>query len=128
MMSKIILFTIFSSLPFITCLAQKEKKVIMAVFAHADDEMVISPLLARYAREGHTVYLVIATKGELGVTRHANIPKGDSLALRRIVEASCAGKALGISEPIHLGLGDGSLAKDFTAAPLQINIDSVFVL
>ena len=100
----------------------------MAVFAHADDEMVISPLLARYAREGHPIYLVIATKGELGVTRHANIPKGDSLAARRVLEASCAARNLGIPEPIHLGFGDGSLAKDFTAGPLQKKIDSIFSL
>lgn len=63
----------------------KEKKVIMAIFAHPDDEAVsnVSPLLTKYANEGYTVYLVIATKGELGVAKHANIPPGDTLAVAK---------------------------------------------
>lgn len=109
---------------------QKEKKVIMSIFAHPDDEAVsnISPLLAKYADEGHTVYLVIATKGELGVNKQANIPAGDSLAAVRADEAACTCKQLGIKEPILLGLGDGSLAKDFLGTPLRIKLDSVFKL
>ena len=102
----------------------------MAIFAHPDDEAAsnLSPLLTKYARDGHTVYLVIATKGEIGVTKHANIPAGDTLAKTRAVEAACACEKLGIQPPILLGLGDGSLAKDFTAKPLRQKLDSVFKL
>ena len=80
------------------------KKTIMAVFAHPDDEAVtnVSALLARYAREGHIVYLVIATKGELGTNKHAAIPAGDSLAKVRAGEAACACTSLGIKPPILL--------------------------
>lgn len=104
------------------------KKMIMAVFAHPDDEAVtnVSALLARYAREGHAVYLVIATKGELGVNAHAAIPAGDSLAKTRAGEAAYASAALGIEPPILLGLDDGSLAKGFTQEPVHKKLDSVF--
>ena len=107
---------------------QGQKQIIMAVFAHADDELDVSPLLARYAREGHAVYLVFATKGELGVRKHANIPGGDSLARARAIEAACACNALGIKDPLFLELGDGSLAKDFTGVPLRKKLDSLFNL
>lgn len=109
---------------------QKDKKTIMAIFAHPDDEAVtsVTPILAKYATEGHSVYLVIATKGELGVNKHANIPAGDSLAVTRAGEAKCACEKLGIQSPVLLGLGDGSLAKDFTGRPLRIKLDSIFRL
>lgn len=102
-------------------------KVIMAIFAHPDDEAVtnVSALLARYAREGHTVYLVIATKGERGANQHAGVPAGDSLAQVRAGEAQCACKALGMDPPILLGLGDGGLAAGFTQIPVHQKIDSV---
>lgn len=108
----------------------KEKKIIMAVFAHPDDEAVsnISPLLAKYAREGHSVYLVIATKGEQGIAKHANIPAGDSLAKVRAGEAACACEKLDIQTPILLGMGDGTLAKSFTGQPLHVKLDSIFNL
>lgn len=107
---------------------QADKKTIMAIFAHPDDETTISPLLAKYANEGHNVYLVIATKGEMGVTRHANIPAGDSLASTRAREAACVCEKLGIKDPVLLGLGDGSLAKDFTGRVLHEKLDSIFKL
>ncbi|HMU47382.1 MAG TPA: PIG-L family deacetylase [Chitinophagaceae bacterium] len=104
-----------------------DPKIIMAIFAHPDDEAVtnVSSLLSKYAREGHTVYLVIATKGELGTNAHAGIPAGDSLADVRAREAHCACKALGVEPPILLGLGDGSLASGFTQEPVHKKIDSV---
>jgi len=126
---------IFSSLIFLISFGahavpkeQSKKKIIMAVFAHPDDEAGtnVTPLLAKYAREGHTVYLVFATKGELGVAKHANIPAGEPLALTRAAEAACACEYLGIKPPIMLGLGDGSLSKTFTGRPLHEKLDSLF--
>jgi LmbE family N-acetylglucosaminyl deacetylase len=113
---------------FITKTHQAEKKTIMAIFAHPDDEITVSPLLTKYATEGHIVYLVIVTKGELGVTKHANLPAGDTLATIRAGEVACACEKLGIMPPILLGLGDGSLAKDFTGRPLHEKLDSIFKL
>ena len=107
-----------------------QPKTIMALFSHPDDEAVtgVSSLLSKYAREGHTVYLAIATNGDLGVNEHAAIPAGDSLATKRAAEAACTCQALQIKPPVLLGLGDGTLAKDFTAAPLRQKLDSMLQL
>ncbi len=84
----------------------QEQKVILAVFAHPDDEASVSPILARYAREGVQVYLAIAADGRYGYKAHAGIPKGDSLAQVREWELKCACSTLGIENPISLGLHD----------------------
>jgi LmbE family N-acetylglucosaminyl deacetylase len=83
---------------------------LVAIFAHPDDERIVAPILARYAREGHNVYLVVATDGAMGVTAHAKIPAGDSLVAIRAEETRCATRALGIRPPILLGHPDAGLA------------------
>jgi LmbE family N-acetylglucosaminyl deacetylase len=75
--------------------AQQPARTLLAVFAHPDDEQVISPLLARYAREGVRVHLAIATDGQKGVREHAGIAAGDALATARAAEARCACEKLG---------------------------------
>lgn len=85
---------------------QSPPRKIMAVFAHPDDETTVAPILAKYG-EISTVYLVIATDGRYGVTDHAAIPAGDSLAAIRLEELKCSCEALGIEPPITLGLHDG---------------------
>src|SRR5262249_10966635 len=50
---------------------------LVAVVAHPDDETIVSPALARYAREGARVVVVVATDGRKGVAAHAHIPAGD---------------------------------------------------
>lgn len=108
--------------------AQEKKKVIMAVFAHPDDEVDVSPLLSRLSKEGHAVYLTIATKGEIGVTEHAKIPAGDSLASVRAEETACTCAILGIKPPVLLGLGDASLTNNHNLTILRGKLDSVFRL
>lgn len=81
-------------------------RILLAIFAHPDDEATVSPVLAKYAAEGVTVYLAIATDGRYGVTDHAKIPAGDSLAAVRVEEAKCAAEKLGIQPPILFGLHD----------------------
>lgn len=114
-----------------TFYTRSNSKTIMAIFAHPDDEAVtnISAVLAKYAREGHKVYLVIATKGELGTNDFAGIPAGDSLAHVRAGEADCAIKKLGIQPVILLGMNDGKLTStDFTGKTLREKIDSTLQL
>jgi len=62
--------------------------------------------LSRYAAEGVKVFLAIATDGRYGVTTHAGIPAGDSLAASRARELTCAAEKLGIQPPILFGLHD----------------------
>ncbi len=96
---------------FCQCEPQKETRdnqprTLLAIFAHPDDESSVAPVLAKYAAEGVTVYLCIATDGRLGVNEHAKIPAGDSLATVRSLELTCAAEKLGIKPPIMFGLHD----------------------
>jgi N-acetylglucosamine malate deacetylase 2 len=81
-------------------------KTIMAVLAHPDDESAIGQVLARYAREGHMVHLVLAADGRFGVEEHAGIPPGDSLASVRRAESMCAADILGIESPLFFDAHD----------------------
>lgn len=81
-------------------------KVLLAVFAHPDDESTVSAVLAKYAASGVKVYLATATDGRLGVNEHAGIPAGDSLAAARVKELQCATEKLAINPPIMFGLYD----------------------
>ena len=86
------------------------RRTLLAVFAHPDDEGVVGPLLARYARQGVRVHLAIATDGRYGVRDFAKIPAGEELARSRSAEARCAAEKLGVELPSMLsliGLPDG---------------------
>jgi LmbE family N-acetylglucosaminyl deacetylase len=91
-----------------SALGQAAPKTLVAVFAHADDEVPAGPILARYAREGVQVHLIIATDGAQGGA-NTSIPRGPELAKVRAEEAACSAKALGIHPPILLGFPDGAL-------------------
>ncbi len=105
--------------------AQTGRHKLVAVFAHPDDERIVGPLLARYAREGHDVYLVIATDGGKGVREHAGVPAGDSLAQVRAEESRCAARQLGIHPPILLGFQDAGLASFASLEGLREDVGSV---
>lgn len=106
--------------------ASSEKKTILAILAHADDEFFISPLLSKYNKEN--IYWVVAANGDLGVREHANIPAGDSLKQLRRREAFCTSKTLNINSPIFLDYGDGTLNVWENFYPLNQKIDSLFNL
>jgi LmbE family N-acetylglucosaminyl deacetylase len=80
--------------------------VLLAIFAHPDDEASVSAVLAKYAAAGARVHLAIATDGRLGVNEHAGIPAGDALAAARVRESQCATEKLGIEAPVLFGLHD----------------------
>lgn len=79
----------------------QDDRVLMAIFAHPDDEGLVGPVLARYAREGDEVILVIATDGRLGTNEFSGLEAGDGLAAIRREEMQCAASTLGV-ELIHL--------------------------
>ena len=81
-------------------------RVLLAVFAHPDDESTVSAVLAKYAAAGVRVYLATATDGRLGVAPHAGTTAGDSLAAARAEELKCTTDKLGINPPIMFGLYD----------------------
>lgn len=95
--------------------AQAPARTLVAVWAHADDEVPVGPLLARYARDGVNVYMIIVTDGSQG-GGNTSIPRGPALARARAEEARCATDALGVHPPILLGFPDGALGS-YTADP-----------
>jgi LmbE family N-acetylglucosaminyl deacetylase len=87
---------------------QTATRTLVAVLAHADDEAPIAPILARYAREGARVYMIVTTDGAQGGANNS-IPRGPQLARVREEEARCAARALGAQPPVLLGFPDGKL-------------------
>jgi LmbE family N-acetylglucosaminyl deacetylase len=87
---------------------QGKARTLVAVWAHADDEGPVAPILARYAREGVQVHMIIATDGAQGVA-NTSVPRGPEIAKLRVEEARCSAQALGIHPPILLGFPDGAL-------------------
>ena len=94
---------------------QTRSRTLVALLAHADDETAASPALARYAREGVRVHLVIATDGSGGsgaqtyLQRPDTGPVGDALVKARAEEARCAATALGAQPPTLLSFPDGKI-------------------
>jgi LmbE family N-acetylglucosaminyl deacetylase len=82
------------------------RPVLLAIFAHPDDESTVSMVLTKYAAESYPVFLATATDGRLGVSQHAGIPAGDTLAEARVKELNCTTEKLGIHPPIMFGLHD----------------------
>ncbi|MBL8228646.1 MAG: PIG-L family deacetylase [Bryobacterales bacterium] len=96
---------------FANCAAWAQPRTVLAVLAHPDDEVWwgASAMMARYAKEGHKVYLATVTLGQIGVTSWANIPAGPELGAAREEELKCSAAALGIEPPIVLGFFDQGL-------------------
>jgi LmbE family N-acetylglucosaminyl deacetylase len=95
----------------ISCSAAVDKdpfagKLIVAVFAHPDDETALGGALAKLAREAE-VHLVIVTDGRYGVTEHARIPAGEELVAIRSNEAMCSTERFGLASLRMLGAHDG---------------------
>lgn len=88
-----------------------KQRVLLAIFAHTDDETVVSPVLARYAREGVRVHLVYATDGRHGVRPHFGNLSGKDLANVRRREGENVALELGLAAPIFLDLEDSSLGQ-----------------
>src|SRR5512138_2449849 len=88
--------------------SQNRPRTIVALLAHADDETAVGPALARYAREGVQVQMIIVTDGSGGsgtqtyLQRPDSGPVGDALVKARADEARCAAMMLGAREPILL--------------------------
>ena len=111
--------------------AQSDPRVILVILAHPDDETTMGGVLAKLAEDSQ-VFLVVAADGRYGVTDHANIPAGDSLAAVRAREAACSCERLGIEAPILLGLHDEFGSRDglgeYFRQSRQMRVDLVSIL
>ncbi|MCR4264369.1 MAG: PIG-L family deacetylase [Candidatus Roizmanbacteria bacterium] len=82
----------------------KEKKVLL-VFSHPDDES-FGPggTIALWAKQGHEIHLISATKGEIG-----NNHTDDETARVREAELNEASRILGVKKISYLGYKDGHI-------------------
>jgi LmbE family N-acetylglucosaminyl deacetylase len=103
------------------CIAQ-QKKTILAIFAHPDDEQSVSPVLAKYADAGVNIYVAIATDGRYGASEHFGVDDPDSLVAIRKDEITCMTSKLGINPPIMMGLHDQlRMQEGMDTMSLQLN-------
>lgn len=89
----------------------EEKKTILAVLAHPDDESFgMGGTLAHYASMGVDVYLVCATRGEVGEVDPEMMKGFASKGELREAELRCAAEELGIREVFFLDYRDSGMA------------------
>lgn len=85
-------------------------KVLLAVLAHPDDESFgMGGTLACYAEQGAEVYLVCATRGEVGQMEPRFLEGFHSTAERREAELRCAAGILGLAGVSFLGYRDSGM-------------------
>lgn len=89
----------------------QEKKTILAVLAHPDDESFgMGGTLAFYASSGADVYLVCATRGEVGIVAPEMMQGYASKGELREAELRCAAEELGIHDVFFLDYRDSGMA------------------
>jgi LmbE family N-acetylglucosaminyl deacetylase len=83
--------------------------VVVAVYAHPDDADVgCGGSLARWAKAGSTVHLVVCTDGGKGTTDPDVVP--ENLAVERAGELQASSALIGLTSVENLGYPDGELA------------------
>ena len=88
-----------------------EKKVLLAVFAHPDDETFgTGGSLAYYASQGVEVHLVCATRGEVGEVEPELLQGYNSVGELRENELRCAAGHLGLAGVHFLSYRDSGMA------------------
>ncbi|HVT41937.1 MAG TPA: PIG-L deacetylase family protein [Acidimicrobiales bacterium] len=82
--------------------------VVLAVYAHPDDaDVACGGTLARWAKAGSAVHLVVCTDGGKGTPDPAVKPK--KLAAERAAELEAASARIGLTSVENLGFPDGEL-------------------
>lgn len=78
--------------------------------AHPDDESIATGgVMAKAADEGHTVVLVVATRGEEGEVPDGFLGDGEPLGDRRVQETAASAEALGVVAVEFLGYRDSGM-------------------
>ena len=83
---------------------------ILAIYAHPDDEAFgTGGTLAHYSARGHNVYLVCATRGEVGEISDPNLATPETLGNVREGELRCSAEKMGVKQLIFLGYRDSGM-------------------
>lgn len=89
---------------------EEEKKKIMVVLAHPDDESFgMGGTIALYSQQGVDVHLVCATRGEAGEVDPEFMEGFDTIAQRRESELRCAAGILGLEGLYFLDYRDSGM-------------------
>jgi LmbE family N-acetylglucosaminyl deacetylase len=94
--------------------------VVLAVYAHPDDaDVACGGALARWAKAGASVHLIVCTDGGKGTTDRTLKPK--KLAAERAGELEASAVLVGLSSVHNLGFPDGELvdSDDFRATLVE---------
>ena len=87
-----------------------QKRVLLAVLAHPDDETFgMGGTLAYYARQGVDTYLICGTRGEIGDVDVKYLKGFNTIAERREAELRCAAEKLGLKDVFFLGYRDSGM-------------------
>ncbi|MFZ5910770.1 MAG: PIG-L deacetylase family protein [Chloroflexota bacterium] len=85
-------------------------KTLLSVLAHPDDESFgMGGTLAYYARQGYQVYLVCATRGEVGMVDEEHLRGFGSVSELREAELRCAAQTLGLAGVFFLDYRDSGM-------------------
>jgi N-acetylglucosamine malate deacetylase 2 len=82
------------------------RMIVLSIGAHPDDEIYAAGLLAKYAAEGHAVYILTTTRGEGGPTGDPPLTDRAGLPTLREAEGREAGRLLGAREVRYLPFVD----------------------
>ncbi len=109
---------------------QNSTPTLLAVLAHPDDESFgMGGTLALYARRGYDVYLVCATRGEVGTVDAEYMRNFHSIAELREAELRCAAEHLGLKDVFFLDYRDfgmpGSADNSHPDAQVAHSVDEV---
>jgi LmbE family N-acetylglucosaminyl deacetylase len=86
-------------------------RTILVVMAHPDDaELTCGGSIARWAREGHQVVLILATDGARG-SKEGDTDHEEMARIRRREQEEAA-RVLGLEQVVGLGFPDGELSDD----------------
>jgi N-acetyl-1-D-myo-inositol-2-amino-2-deoxy-alpha-D-glucopyranoside deacetylase len=104
--------------------------VILSVLAHPDDESFgMGGTLALYASKGCDVFLICATRGEVGTVDPQHMKGYSSIAELREGELRCAAKHLGLKDVFFLDYRDsgmpGSIDNQHPDAQVSHSVDEV---
>ncbi len=84
---------------------------LMAIYAHPDDEAFgTGGTISRYASEGVKVYLVSATRGEVGEISDPALATPETLGCVREDELRCAAETMGVAQLVFLDYRDSGMA------------------
>lgn len=97
---------------------------VLAISAHPDDESGFAGgLLAKYASEGHEVYILETTRGEGGEVGEPPVGPKSRLGEFRELEMRCAANALGAKDLHFLGFIDPSIEIGEPPKPVDASME-----